>query len=120
MSDIEEQNEEVRSKGQRSGGAYLSVDTRDPLFRKFLIATWGFFGLVFMGMQMWLVSNVSDIKAALPLLANKDLQLDAHLASTDKRVDRLEDKQDALRSRVDQLDGRGMRGGPETKVPRGN
>jgi hypothetical protein len=115
LSDIDEQNEDLRSKGQRSGGAYLSVDTRDPLFRKFMMWTWGSFGLLFMGMQVWLVSNVADIKASLPLYANKDLQLDAHLASTDKRVDRLEDKQDALRSRVDQIDGRGMRGGPEVK-----
>src|SRR5688572_7825010 len=106
MTNIDEQNEDLRSNGRRSGGAYLSVDTRDPLFRKFMMWTWGSFGLVFMGMQIWLVSNVADIKATLPLYANKDIQLDVHLASTDKRVDRLEDKQDALRSRVDQLDGR--------------
>jgi hypothetical protein len=119
MTDQDEQNEELRSgKGRKSGGAYMGGDTHDPLFRKFMMWTWGSFGLVFMGMQIWLVSNVADIKATLPLYANKDVQLDAHLASTDKRVDRLEDKQDALRSRVDQLDGRGMRGGPEPK--RGN
>lgn len=104
-------------------GATISSDSapaQDPLFRKFMMWTWGFFGLVFMGMQMWLVASVADIKATLPRLSDKDNQVDLHFAATDKRVDRLEDRQDILRSRVDQLDGRGLRGADPKDPRRGN
>jgi cell division protein FtsB len=121
---LDDQAEEVRSgKGRKEdgGGSVKEYRTEDPLFRKFMMATWAFFALVFMSMQIWLVSNVADIKATLPRFADKDAQIDAHQASADKRIDKLEDRNDALRaqndalrSRLDQIDGRGMRGGQES------
>ncbi len=126
MTDIDEQSEALlTSKGRReSGGGFVGGDSAgspDPLFRKFMMWTWGFFGVVFMGMQLWLVSSVADIKSTLLRLTDKDTQIDAHLLSTDRRVEKLEDRYDTLRSRVDQIDGRGLRGGPEGKEPhRGN
>jgi len=117
MTDIDDQAEEVRGgKGRREdgGGSVNEYQAQDPLFRKLMMWSWGIFGTAFMGMQVWLVSSVADIKSSLPRLNDKDIQIDAHQSATDRRVERLEDRTDALRSRVDQIDGRGMRGAQES------
>ena len=96
---------------------YDSDGNQDPMFRRLMMWSWAVFGTAFMGMQVWLVSNVSDIKAALPRLTDKDLQIDAHQLSTDRRVDKLEDRYEYVRGKIDQYEGRTLRGVPDT--PRG-
>jgi hypothetical protein len=100
------------------GGGSISEGrpAQDPLFRKLMAWSWGVFGTAFMGMQVWLVSNVADIKAALPRMADKDAQIDAHLATTDHRVDKLEDGQEYLRGKIYQYEGRTMRGAAQDQA----
>lgn len=118
---IAAQIREQRAK-ESSGGAHQEIGARaieDPVFRKLMMWSWAVFGTAFMGMQVWLVSNVADIKASLPLLANKDQQLDQHIASTDRYVEKLDDREDRhydyLKGKVDQYEGKTMRGGPDEK-----
>ncbi len=102
--------DEPRDNRIDSRGASIIEGSQDPLFRKLMMWSWGVFGTIFMAMQVWLVSNVADIKAAIPRLADKDLQIDAHLATTDRRVDKLEDRYEYLNGKIYQYEGKTMRG----------
>ena len=114
---LEDENIAAQTRAQRakesSGGAHQSIGGEDNDFSKFKNWTWAFFGLAFMSMQLWLVSSVADIKASLPRLSDKDMQIDAHQASTDRRVDKLEDRMDYVRSKLDQYEGKTLRGPAE-------
>lgn len=111
MTSPDDHPEEPPRAGWSSRGAsIISTTAEDPLFRKLMMWSWGIFGTIFMGMQVWLVSSVADIKAVLPRLSDKDAQIDQHLSGTDRRVDRLEDKADYLSSKINQYEGRTLRG----------
>lgn len=126
MSDDQQDQLREMHRGEGGGGPRQEIGRRyseDPVFRKFMNWTWAFFGLAFMSMQVWLVSSVADIKTTIARGADKDTQIDSHLANTDRYVEKLDDREDRhydyLKGKVDQYEGKTMRGGIDEKR-RGN
>lgn len=118
---IRDQMIERRGKGS-TGDTQQQINKRgeDPRFSKLLGWAWAAIGSV----ALWVVVRASDefskmgddistIKLTLAVRSEKDAQLDAHLAATDRVVERNVDQIDMVKSRVSVLEGKNYRGPAE-------
>lgn len=113
MSDLDEQSEEIRGRGNRSGGA--SIHVRDGRFSRVIGWAAVSVGGLFVSGLIWTANTLVSIKESLATMATTMV----NQATVNTRLDAKNDQQDARLNQHDReiatLEGKNLRGGTDAR-----
>ena len=114
MSDLDDQQDEVRSgKGRQSGGAYIRM--ADPRVSKVLSWFWTALGTAFVAGVYWVGSSINTLNSSVVRILAQNEAVLARLDRNDSYDDRQEEHINSMDKRlvvVESVTGVQLRGGP--------
>jgi hypothetical protein len=116
MTELDDQNEELRSKGRKSGGGH--VEMHDARFSSLIKWVWAALGGVAVLIGLGVYSKLSSINDTLIAAVSDIKNQGAQVAELKIEVRDLRGAQGAMQRQVDSLEGKTLRGIEEMKRER--